>query len=178
MGKRALGIGLGLLSLALWIGPIVAAFHSHGWDLKKTLMPNENQISAIENKVEGLVVDKISEDALTVENKEANLKTSEFGIVVELDSPLNVPGKLLNISIQFSCESHDVILGSVEMKENAVTLPADGSVTFSLVGSLTPKGNRHIETLHERNLPEVSITDILVELEIYGIKVKIKNEEK
>lgn len=178
MGEKALGIGLGLLSVALWIGPIAVAFHSHGWNLRETLMPNENQISAIENKVEGLVVDEISEDYLTVVDKEIDPTTNEFEIVVELDSPLTVSGKLLNISIDVSCESHDVSLGSVELKENVVNLPAEGTVTFSLLGSLTSEGNRHIETFHGGNLPEISISEVLIELELYGINVKLESEEK
>lgn len=178
MGERALGIGLGLLSVALWVSPIVAAFHSHDWNLKETVMPNENQISAIENKVEGLVVDEISEDYLTVANKEVNLTTNEFEILLELDSPLNVSGKLLKFSLEVSCERHDVFLGSVEMKKNVENLPAGGTATFALVGSLTPGGNRHIDTMHGGDLPEVTVTDFLLKLEVYGVNVKVEDVEE
>ncbi|KXA88925.1 hypothetical protein AKJ57_06105 [candidate division MSBL1 archaeon SCGC-AAA259A05] len=177
MGERALGIGLGLLTVALWICPIVAAFGSHGWDLKETLMPSETQVSEIKNKVEGLVVEDISEESVTVMNDEVNLTTNEFGIFVELDSPFTVSGKLLNISMKVSCESHDVLLGSGKMRENVVDLPASGTATFYLVGNLTPEGSRHIETFHEGNLPEVSVTGFLVELELYGVNVKVEKEE-
>ena len=52
MKERTLGIGLTLLSIAIWIGPIAAAFGTNGWDIRKTIMPDEGEINAIQNKIE------------------------------------------------------------------------------------------------------------------------------
>lgn len=64
MGERTLGFCLRLLSIAIWISPIIAAFAAHGWDPKETLMP-DREIEIIKESIIDLLR-KFSENGLVL----------------------------------------------------------------------------------------------------------------
>ncbi len=172
-----MGIGLFLLSIALWVGPIVAAFAANGWDLKATVMPSEDQMSEITDQIEGLFDGDFSEDVMEFTDNQINLGTGEFRVTVQLQSPFNIDVKIKSISLEVSCEQHDVPLGSVQMEESEVNVPANGTATFTLVGTLTSAAIQHITTVHGGDLPGINSTDMVLELEFYGVAVSIENME-
>jgi LEA14-like dessication related protein len=47
MGKRALSIGLFLLSIALSVGPILVGLSAHGWDFKAAVTPSYNPMKEL-----------------------------------------------------------------------------------------------------------------------------------
>ncbi|MEA1904522.1 MAG: hypothetical protein U9M97_01395 [Candidatus Hadarchaeota archaeon] len=175
MGERALGIGLLLLSIALYVGPIVVAFGANGWDLKATVMPSQSEMDKVRDKIENVFGGEFSEPDI-VDNT-VNLTTGEFSVTFEFKSPFNLDVKITDVSLGFSCEQHDVPLGSAQMEEPEVDLPADGTARFTIVGTLTSEGRRHIEDFHGGDLPGIALTDEIFEFEVYGVTVRVEDME-
>lgn len=51
MGERALVWGLRLLGIALFIGPFIAAFAVHDWDLQAAVMPSQAEMDEVKERV-------------------------------------------------------------------------------------------------------------------------------
>lgn len=173
MGERALGIGLLLLSIALYVGPILAAFAAHNWDLEATVMPSQSDMDKVRDRIENMFGGEFSEPDI-VDNA-VNLTTGEFSATFEFKSPFNLDVKITDVSLGLSCARHDVPLGSAQMEEPEVDIPANGTARFTVVGTLTPEGRRHIEDFHGGVLPDIALTDGIIEFEVYGVTVRVED---
>lgn len=163
------------MTIALWVGPIVAAFASNNWDLKATVMPSEDQISGVKDQVENIIGGEFSENILEITDNQINLTTGEFEAKVEFKSPFNINVEITEFSLGISCEQHDMPLGSVQMEEQEVNVSANGAATLTLVGTLTSQGTQHIDTVHRGVLPSITLTNSVLELEAYGVTVRMEN---
>ncbi len=177
MGERALGWGLRLLGIALFIGPFIAAFAAHNWDLQAAVMPSQAERDEVKERLTGVFAEEFSGDILENQGPPTiDLMTNQVSVTVKFTSPFNLDVKITDISGGFSCEQHgDVLLAYVQMVEQEVDLPANGTATFSLVGTLTPGGNQHIVDVHGGSPPGVTPTDVSFELEFYGVTVRVEN---
>ncbi len=177
MGERALGWGLRLLGIALFIGPFIAAFAAHNWDLQAAVMPSQEEMDEVRETISGVFSGEFSGDILENQGPPTiDLVTSQVSVTVKFTSPFNLDVKITDISGGFSCEQHgDVLLAHVQMDEQEVNLPANGTATFTLVGTLTPEGNQHIVNVHGGSPPSVTPTNMSFELEFYGVTVRVEN---
>ena len=174
MGERALGWGLRLLGIALFISPFIAAFAVHNWDFKAALMPSQAEMDEVKGMLSGLFGEGFSENAFTVGT--STLVGATVRITVSFTSPFNIPVKIMDISCGVSCQ-HNVRLTSVQMEEKGVEIQPKGTETFALVGTLTQEGNQHILDYHGGAMPDdLNPTDLNFELEFYGVTLRLSME--
>lgn len=173
MGERALGIGLLLLSVALFVGPIVVAFAANDWDFKATMMPSQEELDEVKDRIENMFEAEFSEDMLNLVS--SMVSPSEIRATINFVSPFNVDVKITEISGGISCEEHDVPLGFVHMEEQEVDVPVNGTATFHLVGKYASGGYQHIVDAHGGDLPDFAPTDMVLELEFYGVTVRVED---
>ena len=172
MGERALGWGLRLLGIALFVGPFVAAFAVHNWDFKTALMPSQTEIDEVRSRL-GLSGDGFSENPFTMGTP--TLDGTTVRITGSFTSPFNLPVKIMDISFGVSCK-HGVRLISMQMEEEEIEVQPRGTATFTLVGMLTQEGNQHILDYHGGAMPELTPTDLSFELELYGVTLRLSME--
>lgn len=172
-----MGICLVLLSIALWVGPIVAAFASNGWNLKETVMPSQDELSGVKDKIGGLSEGGFSENMMQIVDNQMNLSTGEFAATLEIESPFNIDIKITEFSFDLYCEQHDNKLGSVQLEKSEVNIPASTTVQFDIVGTLTSQAIQHITNVHGGDLPESAFKNPVFELESYGVTITMENME-
>ncbi len=159
MGERVLGWGLRLLGIALFIGPFIAAFAAHDWDLQAAVIPSQEEMDEVNERLSGLVVEEgFSEDPLTF--KDPTYSDTTIRVTVEFTSPLKIPIKITDLSASISDQGVQV-----QMEEAEVDVPANGTANFTLVGSYTgdPLTN-----------PEP--TDVNITFELYGVTLQVQME--
>lgn len=178
MGKRALGIGLTLLSIALWVGPIAAAFAANNFDLKSTIIPSQQEMNDVKDQLEGIVGDEgFSEDSFNVESSEVDLTSDQFEVVVSFTSPFTVPVTIKEFSGEI-VDQQDYTLSTFHLK-NEVSISAGGSGQLVFVGSLTSDGKQRIINVYGGNAPsDVSMTNATLKVRLYGISVEVTMEEE
>ncbi|TES83163.1 MAG: hypothetical protein E3J91_03625 [Hadesarchaea archaeon] len=159
MGERALSWGLRLLGIALFVGPFIAAFAVHNWDLKATVMPSQEEMDEITETISGLFGEGFSEDTFTIGTPTSSGNT--IRIPVRLTSPLNLPIKITDLSLTMSDQGVEV--AQVEMEETEVEIPANGTVDFTLIGPYTG-------TLPTDPQP----TDVNITFEAYGVTLQMQ----
>ncbi len=159
MGERALSWGLRLLGIALFIGPFIAAFAAHNWDIQAAFVPSQAQIDKVNEQISGLVVEEgFSEDPLTFDNLDYSDDT--ITVTGRFTSPFKVPIKITNLSASISDQGIQV-----QMEEEEVAVPANGTGNFTLVGSYTGD-----------NLTNPEPTDVNITFELYGVTLQIQME--
>lgn len=162
MGERALGWGLRLLGIALFIGPFIAAFTAHDWDLQAAVVPSQAEMDDVKERLSGLVVEEgFSEDPFTLETPIFSNDTVRMA--VEFTSPLKIPIKITDLSATISDQGLQV--AQVQMEEAEVDVPANGTANFTLVGSYTGVPPTDPEPTY------VNIT-----FELYGITLQLQME--
>lgn len=170
MRKKALGIGLGLLSVALWVGPIVIAFGSHGWDLNETVLPSEEQRNNIQNRVENLLgEDNFSEGELTITG--GSIEGNNVTLNVEFSSPFGFPLTIENFHAKVSDEKEGIIFATVRI-DREIKIEKRGTGNFTLSGKLTEEG-RDYENLPRR----MRLSEGVFQFRSSGIQVEISIEQ-
>ena len=159
VGERALSWGLKLLGIALFVGPFIAAFAVHNWDLQATVMPSQEEMDELKERLSGLFGEGFSEDTFTIGTPTSSGNT--IRIPVRFTSPLNLPIKITDLSLTIS--DQDVEVAQVEMEETEVEIPANGTVNFTLIGPYTG------------TLPtDPQFTDMNVTFEAYGVTLQVQ----
>lgn len=161
MGERALGWGLRLLGIALFIGPFIAAFAVHNWDIQATVMPSQAEIDELEEKVTGLFDEEFSEDMFTV--GDPTYSGTTIRVTVGFASPFKLPIKIRDLSASMSDQG--VQVAQVQMEEAEVDVPANGTVNFTLIGSFTGAPPTDPEP-----------TEVNITLEVYGVTLQLQME--
>jgi len=160
MGERALGWGLKLLGIALFIGPFIAAFAAHNWDIQAAVVPSQAEMDEVNERVSGLVVEEgFSEDPFTLGTPKFSNNT--VSVTVEFTSPFKIPIKITDLSASISGQGGQG--AQVQMEEAEVDVPANGTANFTLVGPYlgTPPTN-----------PESS--DVNITFELYGVTLQVQ----
>lgn len=174
MGKRALNAGLGLLTFALILGPIVIAFGTHNWGLKETVFPSENQIDDIRNRVEGLMGDsETSEETFSVTG--SKISGDDFSVSLDFTSPLNF--RIVLEEIEGTLSEDGVKLGSIELVEENVEVEKRATRSITLEGVLTEQGKGRIEDIYGGEVPaDVELSEGTLRFRASGVSVEISLE--
>ncbi len=141
------------------MGPFLAAFAIHNWDLQATVMPSQEEMNDLEETVSGLFGGGFSENTFTLENP--TYSGGMIQIHVRFTSPLNLPIKITNISITVSDQG--LVVAHVEMEETEVEISANEPVNFTLIGSYTGTP-----------LVDPQFTDMDITLEAYGVTLQLQ----
>ncbi len=165
MKKRLLGIGLGLLTVALFIGPIAYAFYSNGWSVKDTVVPSDEQISSIQNKIQGTLGGGTFEmgDFELVENV---ITEDKITLVFSLSSPP-----------KFSIENMWLTLFYGQDKENLADLSLEKveGKRITLSGQTTDTGKNIIKNSTDKQvLAKLQTGGMSFEFEASGITLIVK----
>lgn len=169
-----MGIGLTLLTVALWVGPIVAAFGSHGWNLKETLVPSQGQMRNVENHVEGLLGGgDTSENVFSV--SDFKIDGSDLSMSINFSSPFAFDVTIEEFSGKITKED-DVLLKNFQLK-NEVEARAGENSTLNLTGTLTSEGKKEFESVSDNNLPSgASFSSGIFRFETSGVTVEFALE--
>jgi hypothetical protein len=155
--EGALKWGLRLLGIALFVGPFIAAFAMHNWNIAEAVLPSENEIKQIEESVTGLIGEGPSEN--TFSPGSPTIAGNTVRIPILFTSPLNIPIKIKDVSASVSDQG--VNIAQVQMEESEVEVPARATRNFTLVGTYT--GGLPTN-------PQLSEVDIT--LECYGVTIQ------
>jgi len=140
MNERTLRIGLILLSIALMVGPIIAAFAAKGWDLQATVM---GDLGPLENLTSG-ELESGKFEAENLEIIEITGSLIRLGMPVNFTNPLSFSITVENVPVDVFRASDNYKLGQGWLQQKKVVLPeSPGSVYIimvvtdgSLVGAL------------------------------------------
>jgi len=157
MGERVLGWGLRLLGIALFIGPFIAAFSAHNWDLQAAVMPSQAEMDEVKEMVTGLFGEGFSEDSFTLGTP--TYPDNTIRVTVGFTSPLKLPIKITDFSLTIS----DV--AQMQMEEAEVEVPANGTVNLTFTGSYT----RGV-------LTDPEPTDVNITFQLYGVTLQVQME--
>lgn len=156
MRDGALKWSLRLLGIALVIVPIIVALSASDWDVKKAVLPSEQELNQISGSVSEIFGEGFTEDTLLL--GQPTLSGGLVNLPVTFKSPFKVPIKLKELTLTVSDQGMQTI--QLHMEDGELEIPANGTVTFRLVGPVpaAPPSN-----------PEV--TAISVVFEIYGVTI-------
>ncbi|MGC8817469.1 MAG: hypothetical protein ACP5PX_06695 [Candidatus Hadarchaeum sp.] len=157
MRDGALKWALRLLGIALVVVPIILAFSANGWDLKKALLPSEQELSQVSEGVGDIFGGGFSEETMSM--GQPVISGSSVRVPVTFKSPFKVPIKLKEVNLTVSGQGMPPI--QLQMEEEELEIPANGSVNFTLVGTIpgSPPSNPQI-------------TAVNVTFEIYGVTIQ------
>ncbi|MEM3420787.1 MAG: hypothetical protein QW315_00815 [Candidatus Hadarchaeum sp.] len=156
MRDGALKWSLRLLGIALVVVPILVAFSASNWDLKEAVLPSNQELSQISGRVGEIFGGGFSEDTIVL--GQPTFSGNSVSVPATFKSPFKVPVKLEEFTLTVSDQGMQPI--KLQMEEDELEIPANGTVTFNLVGAIpaTPPSN-----------PQV--TDVSVTFEIYGVTI-------
>jgi len=149
---------LRLLGLALTIGPILIALGAHDWDVKKAVLPSDEEIRQISDQVTGIFGGGFSQETLTF--GEPILSGNIIRLPVTFRSPLKVPIKITDFSVMVTDQGAQAI--ELQMEETGLDIPANGTAALTLVGSISGA------------LPSnPKLAAISASLEVYGVTIQL-----
>jgi len=161
MRDGALKWSLRLLGIALVVVPILMALAAHGWDVKEAVLPSEEEISQVTERVSGIFGGGFSKDTITF--GDPVVSGSRITVLVTFRSPLKVPMKITDFSVTVSDVGAQPI--QLQMQESEVEIPANGAATFTLVGT--------VPAMPPQN-PQM--TGISCTFEVYGVSIHLSPE--
>ncbi len=174
MNRRLVGIGLGLLTVALFIGPIAYAFYSHGWDLKETVAPSGEQIKNIQESIQGAAGGGGSlpmGDLKVVENE---ITKDSISIGILFPSPFEFPASLENMKWELIHNVEGKKLATLTLQQDNVKLIPGENTQITLAGSTTSDGEKIIENSSQQEiLMNMGTGDMIFVFEAYGITVEL-----
>ncbi|KXB07669.1 hypothetical protein AKJ51_00555 [candidate division MSBL1 archaeon SCGC-AAA382A20] len=177
MKRKAMGIGLGLLTVALWIGPVFVAFNSNNWSLKKTVAPSDEEIGDLTEKVESTMEQtNFPSDVFKVVDN--SLQGNVLTLTVQLKSPFSsTPVTVKDLKIELSSQGKKVT--TLEMEEKEVIVKPEESKLVHLSGKLSEKGlEKLVESEFEGGMfGGMEITGGYFEFEVSGVTVEISPTE-
>lgn len=157
MRDGALKWGLRLLGLFLFIAPILIAFSINDWDVRKTVLPGNDEIDQIQNKLSSIIGGGISQDTITYEDY--SIGDGNISLTVAFQSPVNVP--LTILSVNLGVNDQGIKVAELHLRDSAVEVPANGTVEFTLVGT------------YSGGAPAKPRPDTLsVAFEVYGVTIE------
>lgn len=131
MGEKILKVVLSMIPTILIVVCVVAAFATHGWDVQRTIFGEDPQ-----KAVEGLMPFELGggaeEEFFEITGFEISDGLRKLTIEAVLRSPLNVPIKIKELSIEFIVDSSTVTVSL----PSEVEVPAKGSANLKLEGLL------------------------------------------
>lgn len=184
--KRILGIGLGLLTLALWVGPIVMAFQTNDWSLKQTLLPGKGQLGGVQSNMQEIINKGTpSQDSFSlVDNTITEEEISfEIAFTSSLESDME-PFDTINIenaSLVMSNRTDNTEIVTLKLEEPVEIGPGEEK-SIILSGTPTAAGKQMIRDAQDAGsvmmiFQNSEITGGIVRLRIAGLIIKISPEK-
>lgn len=163
--EKVLGILLFLLSLALVLVPILAAFSAHGWDPIATVMSGSTPLENMTNV-------NISENMMSLQNTSIDIPNGRLTATFQFTSLFNFSMKIKNFSGSTTCKDHNVSLGSIQLASE-VEFPPRASKNLTINCTLTTDSILHIINQHGGVPPSnIGFEDARFTIDIYGIIVE------
>lgn len=156
MRDGALKWSLRLLGIALVVVPIIVALSAKNWDVKAAVLPSEQELNQISGSVGEIFGEGFSEDTMIL--GQPTFDANQISIPVIFNSPFKVPIELKELTLTVSDQGMQII--QLQMEEDELEIPANGTVTFTLVGA--------VPAAHPSNF---EVRTISVVFEIYGITI-------
>lgn len=174
MREGALKWTLRLIGILLMVGPFLVALGMHNWNIVEAVVPSQAEMSQVQNALTGILGGGFSSETITIENY--NFDMTSISATVRFNSPFTVPVKISGFSGYLSCGDHPgTKLAQVSMQGGSVTIPENGSGTFTIVGQPTTEGIQHIIDSHLGSFPNnVSFENVSAGIEIYGLTITIQ----
>ena len=170
--ETTLGMLLFLLSLALVVGPIIAAFSANGWDPKATLLGSSNPFESLSGNVIG--GNMIENYTVSVD-----VPTLTLRITVRARSPVqNVNLRFDDLSAKLVCAQDSTYLFPVRL-ESPFVLRSDVSSTFSIVvrgSEVTPAGITDIANHVLGGATELNLKVSDAKIQLYGIGIGMSGD--
>lgn len=176
MGERALRVGLFLLSLALSVGPFLAAFASEGWDLRSTLL---GDLGPFEDLTSGGKEPTIEtggtafQGPVTLENDLPPLVSS-----ITLTNHYSFRLGMKEVSLEVFCSEDGFKVGEGRL-ESAVVVEPESRENLRLLLIFTHEGSRHLLEQHVADSYLQARLDLRGDftLDVYGIEFRVSVEE-
>jgi hypothetical protein len=163
--EGALKWGLRLLGIALFVGPFIAAFAMHNWNIVEAVLPSEAEMSGITERFEGLSgapfenVELVGQQ-IVGDNIELTIKfTSKIGFDLEIDE--------FSGNLTCALETPHAYLSVVRLKEPVVVM-ANSQAEIHLTANVT-QATAHYATYHFGESPLVNIENL--RFKIYGVTI-------
>jgi hypothetical protein len=153
VGERALGWGLKLLGIALFVGPFIAAFAAHDWDLRAAVMPSEEEMAEVQEALTGLFGRGVG-NILTFGGIPPDAGQS-FTVPVTFNSPFKFPVTITDLSGGISVANNTYRL---RMERESEDVPKLENKTFNVIGVLTTE----------------DAGEIVLTFEGYGLTVRLR----
>lgn len=155
MGKRGLGIGLFLLSLALSLGPLIYAFSIHDWNYGPLITPEPNLIEEVKGK------------------KPIDIKTPEYDlaegtVTVEVSSRIPFSLRVEELTIDLICDPIGSKLGSLSLQEPA-DIPSNSITSITLYADIDRP-----DLLLKYGLDNVVLGNLVVT--VNGVEIALSSE--
>ena len=164
MGEKIIKLVISLIPTILIIACVGAAFATHDWDMQATIL-GENPLEALESFMPSEM--NATEEPLEIINFTFSEEENEVVLEAVLHSPLNVPVTIKEMQAEFELEGSTV---TIHLPEE-VAIPAQGSASITLEGSLPPLQDQLTYPSAE-NLTPRSMT---MTVDVGGIEVKFEN---
>lgn len=173
-----------LLTVALWIGPILMAFQANDWNLKRTLLPRQEEMSEVREKVRDITGTTISENSFSLVSQD--ISEEKISQTISFTSPLRTDMKPLNtifiekIRLELSDETQGIEFVTLEL-ENPSGIGPGETKPIVLSGTPTPAGKEIIaNTDNSAYLKELirslEITGGIVKIKIGGVRLELSPE--
>ena len=168
MGERALGCGLRLLGIALAIGPFIAALKTHNWEIKAAVLPSEEEISGLTDRLQGLGGGFFNfKDTEFVDSKRIG---DNLEITVRFTSTVGFDLEINEFSSKLTCalETPHVYLATVNLKA-PVTIEPYSPGELILTTDITQAVMHYLES-HAWKIPTINFENL--SFQIYGITIE------
>ena len=157
--ETALGIGLKLLGLAFSIGPLLIAFSINGWDVRATLI-NQEELNEIQSLLGGLFEKESGGIQINAEDATYDNLTQEFRLPVVLS--IDLPFSIDIVDFRLSAQANGQQL-TLSMRENKITLMPGENTEITLVGRVPPE-------LYNAELTQIQGS---MTFEKYGVTIQV-----
>ena len=162
-------LGLALLTIVLFVAPLIYGFYQYGGDLSYYLKPRVEELSLTPPTIEVVGYDS-----------RIDLEGGRFEVEVALNVTNSLPYQIKVESLSFDvlCAEHGVKLGSGQLREPVVLGVGEHELAY-LDLSLTPQGVQHVVFEHTSfNIegPNAVVT-VDLNLKIDNAKLKVKVSE-
>ncbi|MFP4116302.1 MAG: hypothetical protein ACLFTQ_03845 [Candidatus Aenigmatarchaeota archaeon] len=166
MKKKLLGLTLSLVTAAVLLGSGVLAFYQSGWNYQEVVMPLEENIEEIRNRISELK----GKGEFNLIGQEIKAQSGEILFNVEFSSPLRENIYIEDISGDIYLGENDV--GNLHLPEDEVVIEGNETNSFVLKGSLSEDVNTSDFYLGEMSRAEVR--NVSTKLEVFGLEFRVE----
>ncbi|MEM2282927.1 MAG: hypothetical protein QXH26_05270 [Candidatus Hadarchaeales archaeon] len=167
MKEGLLKLGLRLLGILLYVGPLLAALSVQGGDFMKAAF-DPSQVEKIQQKMENLF--QFSENTMVKEN--SWLGENGGCVTVRFTSTSPFPMRIENFSGWASCPQHRVRLAWFELPQPVEINPGE-TKRFTLTFTPTLGASLHVLLQHLGVWPETELENARMKIRMLGAEIEL-----